>query len=170
MLNTLCGGEEVDGRYVGGDVLYADRDLEAKRGDIVIVDAAGYKDFPKSGPYLIVKRLVAVAGDRIYCEDGVVYLGVGGEEPEVLEESYVRGENDIEFDYTLGEGEIFCMGDNRFVSKDSRSVGPFREEDILGVVPAWSVTFKGPITVWENFRLGVASAVNGLVDWIKELF
>lgn len=170
MLHTLYGGEKEGKHYVGGDVLYADRDLKPERGDIVIIDVTHNPSFDAeedegSGSYLIVKRLIATEGDRIVCENGTVYLGKNGEEPKELSEPYVYGYNNVEFDYTLKAGEIFCMGDNRTISKDSRYAGPFREEDVIGVVPDWSVTFKGVITGWENFRLWLADFFSSLALW-----
>lgn len=54
--------------------------------------------------------------------------------------------------WTVGEGQIFFMGDNRTDSYDSRRVGCFETADVVGVVPQWSVDVKRLTTGWERFR------------------
>ena len=158
---------EVDGSSMfstlrDGDVLYCDKNDAGERGDIVIIDVSGQPEFERRGVGIIIKRLIAVGGDSIKCENGVVYLAEAGGEYEPLEEPYIEGRNTIPFEVTLREGEIFVMGDNREDSTDCRSdgVGPLQAEDILGTVPAWSVEHKTVITGWENIN-------ETLFGWIR---
>ena len=100
-------------------------------GDIVVVD--GYTDYGKP----LVKRVIAKGGDtiRIDYETGTVVVN-----GEVLQEDYIAEPTylgyDVEFPYTVPEGTVFVMGDNRNNSLDSRSsyVGCIDERDILGKV------------------------------------
>lgn len=39
-----------------------------------------------------------------------------------------------EFDITVPKGEYFLLGDDRIVSRDSREVGSFKKQDIVGEV------------------------------------
>ena len=39
-----------------------------------------------------------------------------------------------DFEYETKNGEYFVLGDNRVVSKDSRILGNFKKEDIVGKV------------------------------------
>lgn len=154
MMNTLYGGVPRGGEYVGGDILYAYRGATADRGDIVIVDVSGYSEFSLGGERFIIKRLIAKEGDSVRCEGGTVYLKEAGSEAYLpLEEPYVLGRNTVEFDVTLGEGEIYVMGDNREVSLDSRRIkARLKESDIVAVVPQWSVRWRAEIKVFENIR------------------
>lgn len=145
-------GNSMETTIHDGDTLYAARRFTLKRGDIVIVDVSDYEDYNQGGEHNIIKRLIATEGDRIKCEDGVVYLAVGGGDYAPLAEPYLDTVNDYEFEYEIGEGEIFVMGDNRPVSKDSRRTGPFLAEDVIGVVPDWSVRIKPFIGFWERVR------------------
>ncbi len=63
----------------------------------------------------------------------------GEESPWVTEKLLEAGIAANEF--TLGNGEYFCLGDNPGNSEDSRSanIGPVKEEDIIG--KAW---FRAP--------------------------
>lgn len=100
MLDTLYGGERVlvDGTvdYEGGDIVYAVRGNRAERGDIVIIDTTDSSAYDPDGhavftASIIVKRLIAVEGDCVKCEQGVVYLNRAGSGYAPLAESYVRG-------------------------------------------------------------------------------
>ena len=102
-----------------------------ERGDVVIVD-----DYTSYGRPL-VKRIIAKGGDTVSIDYTSGTVSVNGE---VLEEDYIAEPTflgyDVEFPYTVPEGELFLMGDNRNASLDSRSssIGCIREEDILGKV------------------------------------
>ena len=99
----------------------------AKRGDII---ALYYNK------KLLLKRVIAVAGDTVDIdENGNVTLN-----GEALNEPYIQsaalGECDIEFPYQVKENRWFVMGDNRQISVDSRysGFGCVPDENILGVV------------------------------------
>lgn len=97
-----------------------------KRGEIVVFDS---KD--ENGDYYI-KRVIGIAGDVIEIKNGHVYLNGS-----MLNESYLSS-NDItepstsESRYTVPEGSVFVLGDNRTDSKDSRILGPINLKDLKG--------------------------------------
>ncbi|HCM12783.1 MAG TPA: signal peptidase I, partial [Lachnospiraceae bacterium] len=78
----------------------------------------------------LVKRVIGVAGDEIDIQDGYVYIN-----GERLEESYVNGitlPGNLKLPITVGEGELFVIGDNREVSRDSRDFGPIDVKQVEG--------------------------------------
>ncbi len=102
-----------------------------ERGDVVIVDS--YTAYGRP----LVKRGIAKGGDTISIDYETGEVTVNGEvldEPYLSEPTYLG--YDIRFPYTVPEGELFLMGDNRNASLDSRSssIGCIAEEDILGKV------------------------------------
>jgi signal peptidase I len=78
----------------------------------------------------LVKRVIGIPGDEIDIHDGKVFLN--GEE---LDEPYVKGETfkrEQPFPIKLKEGEYLVLGDNREVSKDSRTFGTIDRSQIEG--------------------------------------
>ena len=104
---------------------------EPQRGDVVIVDS--YTSYGKP----LVKRVIAKGGDTVSIDYATGTVAVNGE---VLQEDYIAEPTylgyDVQFPYTVPEGTVFVMGDNRNQSLDSRStyVGCIDERDILGKV------------------------------------
>lgn len=97
-----------------------------ERGDVLSVRMP-------SGDYY-VKRVIAVGGDTIDIRDGQVYVN-----DEAIDEPYVNGRTrtkvgGVEFPYTVEEGKVFVMGDNREESMDSRDFGAVIRKQIKGKV------------------------------------
>ncbi len=147
-------GGSMENTLKSGDFLYADASATPQRGDIIIIDVTKYRDrFYFHGENL-VKRLIGLEGDVIRITEGKVYRRLAGESEFVLlEEDYTKGETYAEgdpFEATVGEGEIFFLGDHRTNSTDSRMVGCLKVTDVVGVVAPWSVEHK-QATKWEAF-------------------
>ena len=98
---------------------------------------------------VLIKRVIAVAGDLIdISEDGTVYInGVERVEPYINEKSL--GECDIVFPVQVPDSQYFVMGDFRRVSLDSRSdtIGMVRRDRMIGkaLLRIWPLTRLGPI-------------------------
>ena len=104
---------------------------EPQRGDIIVFHTALKTDMGREK--LLIKRVIGLPGDTIDLEDGLVYLN-----GEVLEENYISVGGTMPHDagthFEVPEGEVFCLGDNRGVSKDSRfsDVGFVAIDEIVG--------------------------------------
>ena len=104
---------------------------EAQRGDVVVVHSDLVQESGKEK--MLIKRIVAMPGETLDIREGKVYIN-----GELLEEDYTKDgytAGDIK-SMVIPDGQVFCMGDNREVSIDSRdpSVGCISEEDIVGKV------------------------------------
>ncbi len=147
MNQTLYDGEDLLMRKI-------DDTHKAKRGDIIVVDIRPYripaKENQEESTDFIIKRLIAIEGDKVRCTDGVVEICYAGTDNfVVLDEPYAYYTDALSYDfqtYTVGEGEIFFLGDNRNNSQDSRYLEGksniaclYLEEDIYGVVPDWAI-------------------------------
>ncbi|MCR4556955.1 MAG: signal peptidase I [Saccharofermentans sp.] len=129
-----------------GDIIYAQKIStyfhSYKRGDILILDGHDMEGYNHT-EYL-VKRVVGLPGETIRIADGNVYIkAADSSEFYLLQENYLPGglqttmrEEGLRKGYdeiTLAENEYYCLGDNRPVSNDSRSLGPFTADRIKGV-------------------------------------
>ena len=121
-------------------------------GDIVIA----YKESFDSEP--IVKRVIATEGQTVDIDFVLGRVFVDGE---LLEEDYVNDltylEEGVELPLTLGEGELFLMGDNRNRSSDSRSsaLGAVDESLIIGKAVLLVFPGKDSLTGERDFgRVG----------------
>ena len=104
---------------------------EPAKGDIIVFHSSLKDD--KGNDKNLIKRIIATGGDTVEIIDGYVYVnGEEIDEPYVMEQG-VSGEMEA---ITIPEGKLFCCGDNRDVSRDSREddVGLVDEEDIVGKV------------------------------------
>lgn len=140
MLPTLHGGDSSDhaDKLIISDFMY-----EPEVGDIVVVNTEA-SDQP------LIKRVIAVGGQTVRIDFMNWIVEVDGVR---LDETYINkiegtfmhfadmgrmygiDENGV-CEFTVAEGKVFVMGDNRNNSKDSRyaSVGEQEVEHILGKV------------------------------------
>lgn len=114
-----------------GDWLLTVTKSEYVQGDIIVVT----QDTGVHEP--LIKRVIATGGQTIsidYITSTVYVDGVALDEPYVRDDFIEYNLGDCDFPYTVPEGYLFCMGDNRNHSTDSRSplVGPIDERQILG--------------------------------------
>lgn len=144
-------GSSMERTLMTRDILYASRTAEPRRGDIVIIDVSQYKSEYVFKSDYIIKRLIATEGDVVRCEEGVVSVRYAGEDEFTpLVEEYANGKTGDFEEVTVGEGEIFFLGDNRGNSTDSRILGCYLKTDISGVVLGWSLERKA-----ERSRLAI---------------
>ena len=123
------GSDSMEPTIPTGAVVLVDRwSDEVDRMDVVVVDAPN-----GIGPQL-VKRAVAVGGDEIALEDGV--LVVNGSP--VCEPSIDPALIDAEYfgPLLVPSGELFLLGDNRHSSVDSRDFGTVPADSVRGRVLA----------------------------------
>ena len=131
MLPTL----EVGDRLFVNKFVY--RFWEPERGDIVVFDDV------EGGEDELIKRVVAVPGDRVRIFNGELKLN-----GEFQEEPYVKAQfpnGSVYGPERVPKGHVFVMGDNRGNSRDSRFVGPVPIENIQG---------EAVLRFWPPSRIG----------------
>ena len=106
----------------GGELMILSKVADIDRFDIVVIkmNKQGKKEE-------LIKRVIAMPGETISCEKGVIYVnGVK------QEEEYSNGVTEDFDKIELADDKYFVMGDNRENSADSRLFGPFKKDQIAG--------------------------------------
>ena len=134
MKTTLSDGEHL----IVWDAFYT-----PERYDIVV-----FEDYSTALKKPVVKRIIGLPGDTVEIKnssDGTLLVYVNGE---LIDEEYayygLRYSNPNTGVWTIGEGELFVLGDNRYNSTDSRDdrVGPINIDSLLGKVVLRFYPFK----------------------------
>lgn len=138
---------------------------DPQRGDIVVF----HSDLTRAdgAEKLLIKRVIGLPGDEISIMNGKVYINGEEYEEEYIKDGYTNG--DIE-GMVVPEGSLFCMGDNRLVSIDSRDnrVGCIEEARIVGKAVFRLAPFGliGPASKWVGERKEAAK-IAGDADYAQ---
>ena len=112
--------------------------LEAiHRGDVVVFR------YPRDTSKSYIKRVIAIPGDRVRIEDGLVYVNNRRLSEEYVPQMYedVRSYSET----VVPQHFYFVLGDHRNLSNDSRDFGPVDESYIYG---------KAVFGYWPFAKLG----------------
>ncbi|MCP3760989.1 signal peptidase I [Domibacillus sp. A3M-37] len=135
---VVVHGESMAPTFADADKVIMTKTTEIERFDQIVFDAPDTDE-------KYIKRVIGVPGDSIEVKNDVLYVnGEKSEEPYLNgnRASLLPGEK-LMGDFTLAEntgydavpdGYLFVLGDNRLVSKDSRSFGLIHEDSVIGEV------------------------------------
>lgn len=115
MNNTLLDGQIV----ILNKITYRFNDVN--RFDIVVIENREDND-------KIIKRIIGLPNEKIRYTDNKLYIN------DKLIETNLSFKKTQDFEYETKNDEYFVLGDNRVVSKDSRILGNFKKDDIVGKV------------------------------------
>ena len=133
---VVVKGDSMDPTLIDGERVIALKNTEIKRFDIVTFPA------PDDPGKNYIKRVIGLPGDTIEYKNDELYINGKEYEEPYLDEFKGELEDDqpLTSDFTLNdlfgaekvpEGELFVLGDNRRISKDSRIIGMIDQKDIL---------------------------------------
>lgn len=136
------------------DVVYISNFAKYYKNDIVVMDLRNHPDFGN----FTIKRLIATAGDVVSITKESNYYALKVNNQLIYTRALDDGENTYisfnnhyieehkyqtsrvvkldtgEYGVKVNQGEVFVLGDNWNISKDSAIVGPINEKTILGKV------------------------------------
>ena len=133
----IVRGDSMAPTILSGDYVLINKfayrfDNEPQRGDLMVLAA------PSTQQKHIIKRIIALPGERIVIENGAVRIKESRDQNgEVLQEEYLALPNTPAIGITyinLDPQEYFVLGDNRQISIDSRVLGPINKWEIKGKV------------------------------------
>ncbi|HRA46790.1 MAG TPA: signal peptidase I, partial [Thermomicrobiales bacterium] len=109
-----------------------------KRGQIIVFNPPNGDDKP------YIKRIIATEGEHVtFRNDHVFVNGVQLEEPYITRKTVCDGRW---CDFTVPDGYVYVLGDNRTASSDSRFFGPVPIDSIIG---------KAIFTYWPIKEIGL---------------
>jgi signal peptidase I len=111
---------------------------EIHQGDVVVFQ------YPRDHTKSYIKRVIALPGDRLRIDHGVVYVN-GSRLPEPYVPNRFSDER-TQPEMELPPNEYFVMGDHRSISSDSRDFGPVDRDLIYG---------KAVFVYWPMEQVGV---------------
>lgn len=114
----MVSGPSMKPTLEGGEIMILNKIYEIDRFDVVVVDIKTEE---------IIKRVIALPGETISCENGKIY--VNGKKQE---EKYSMGITGDFEKIKLADDEYFVLGDNREDSLDSEELGPMNASQIKG--------------------------------------
>ncbi len=132
-----------------GDMVFSEK-VSYYFGEPAYKDIVTFAD-PEIPSRTLIKRVIATGGQTVDLKDGDVYV-----DGKRLDEPYTDGKpsyplttaygTSIVYPYTVPEGEIWVMGDNRTNSQDSR---------YFGAIPISNVTGKAAFIYWPIDSIAV---------------
>lgn len=131
-----------DGEYVLTDKVTF-RTRRPIWGDVIVFKAPINENFD------FVKRVIGVPGDKIMVSGGKVFINGKPLNEVYLPSEYTTAAGQFLHEgteYTIPEGSVFALGDNRDHSSDSRDWGPVPDKNIIG---------RAFFRYWPTSKMGV---------------
>ena len=148
---TPISGTSMNPTINDGDSILVSYLDKVDRFDVVVLEVNEEDNFNVVGKTYYIKRIIGMPGDKVRWVNKKLYINDSLVEETYLEEGYLdsfvysedfNGEFSYKDDnnkevktFVIPEGYYFVMGDNRKIngSKDSRSIGLIKEDNIIGV-------------------------------------
>ena len=140
---VIVSGSSMKPNFNDGELLLVRKirynEKTIKRFDVVVI---------KKDKEEIIKRVIGLPGEHISYKNNKLYVN-----DKLVQENYTHlNTNDFNLEEictcsSIPEGKYLVLGDNRPISKDSRSIGLIDEKDIVGksVFRLWPITKIGTV-------------------------
>lgn len=128
-------GTSMNKNLADGDILLLYKLAKIDRYDIVVLD----EEYDNE---VIIKRVIGLPGETVEIKNDKIYV-----DDEEIDDKYAYGETSDYAKVILKDDEYFILGDNRLVSKDSRTFGPISKDSIKGqtIIRFWPINKIGKV-------------------------
>ena len=124
---SVVGGRSMDPTLKDGDVVIYFRITRTYHAGVIVAIRVPSREF-------YIKRVAATGGHTVDIYDGRLHID-GKEVPDEHANGATEEETGaVIYPYKVRDGNIFVLGDNRTVSKDSRMFGEVNQRQIKGRV------------------------------------
>ena len=142
---TVVKQRSMEPNFYTNDYLFVSRQSykllggDPERGDVIVFRSDLVTEDGRTK--LLIKRVIGLPGARVEIHDGKVFVNGEAIDDSYTMDQFTAGTMD---EITVPEDSLFCMGDNRTVSVDSRSskVGCVPYDAIMGKVVFRLLPFK----------------------------
>lgn len=128
-------GVSMDYTFASGDYIFTSKVTYKfrfyERGDVIVFKS------PKNPDIEYIKRIIGLPGDTVTMTNSEVFVNDRKVDEPYIAAPTVLWENGFTRNgvpYTVPDGYLFVMGDNRPRSSDSREFGPITFESVVGQV------------------------------------
>jgi len=108
-----------------------------QRGDIIVFH------FPLNPKEELIKRVIGLPGERVSVQNHQVYIN-----GQMLNEPYIAQAPIYSGEWTVLDGQLFVMGDNRNNSNDSKDWGLLPAENVVGK----AILIYWPPPMWNMLK------------------
>jgi signal peptidase I len=112
-------------------------------GDVIVFH------YPRDPEQEYIKRIIGLPGDSVKITNGQVFIN-----GQALEEPYIAASPNYQAEWSVPEGSLFVLGDNRNNSSDSHNWGP---------VPVDYVVGKALVVYWPPENWGLIDQLSSAV-------
>lgn len=124
-------GQSMDPTLHSNQFLLLKKHTQPSRFDIAVLTERLESKGPEKQ---IIKRIIGFGGERVTVLNGRLFINDTEYIEGYLSDELSKHFKEQSFTIVVPDGYVFVMGDNRDISKDSRSVGCFKLEAINGVI------------------------------------